>query len=185
MDTVMIKDIRQGMKNLNLTVIVLEVGNPVQIKEREVRTLKVADATACINLSLWDEPGHYLIPGDIVRLTKAHANVFRNCLTLYSGKTGDIDKLGEFCMVFNEQLNMSEPNMTFESGPSLPAVMNNGGPPPNSNNNGNKGGSRPQGKQVPPRFIEQTTTSSKPPPKINNSKPNRGGMKGMVRPERR
>ena len=55
--------------------------------------------------------------GDIVRLTKGYASVWRQCLTLYSGKNGDLHKIGEFCMVFNEQLNMSEPN------PALTAQM--------------------------------------------------------------
>lgn len=36
----------------------------------EVRTCKVADKTGCINLSVWDEPGTHIQPGDICRLTK-------------------------------------------------------------------------------------------------------------------
>jgi hypothetical protein len=72
--------------------------------------VSVADSTACMNVSIWDEPGTLLVPGDIVRLTKGYASVWRQCLTLYSGKNGDIQKIGEFCMVINEQLNMSEPN---------------------------------------------------------------------------
>lgn len=120
----MIKDMRAGMKNLNVMFIVLEVGHPTVTKEnREVRTFKVADATASINVSIWDEPGQLLSPGDIVRLSKAYVSVFRNCLTLYSAKTGEIQKIGEFCMVFNEQINMSEPN------PQLSAQLVNSQPP--------------------------------------------------------
>lgn len=33
---VMIKDIRPGMKNLTMTVIVLDIGPPVLVKDREV-----------------------------------------------------------------------------------------------------------------------------------------------------
>lgn len=114
LDTVHIKDLRPGLKNFSITFIVLDVGLPVPLKEnREVRTLKVSDSTACINLSLWDEPGAAISSGDIIRLTKAYAGVWRNALTLYSGKNGDIQKIGEFCMVFNEQINMSEPNMNL------------------------------------------------------------------------
>ncbi|XP_011495723.1 PREDICTED: SOSS complex subunit B homolog isoform X2 [Ceratosolen solmsi marchali] len=113
MEYVLIKDIRPGQKNINVVFIVLEVGHPTITKEnREVRTFKVADSTACMNVSIWDEPGTLLVPGDIVRLTKGYASVWRQCLTLYSGKNGDIQKIGEFCMVINEQLNMSEPNPT-------------------------------------------------------------------------
>jgi len=197
MEGIMIKDIRHGMKNLNLTFIILDVGNAVIVKEnREVRTVKVADASACINLSLWGESGQLLFPGDIVRLTKGYANIWRDCLTLYMGKAGDLDKIGEFSMVFNEQLNMSEPNLKLEGGPPIP--VNNG----NLANNGNRpiGGGAPRapanmisgppnlGKNIP-RF-----PPSDPPPnnpnkhnKLNNNgKPTRGGMKGnMVRSERR
>jgi len=120
--------------------IVLEVSHPTITKEnREVRTFKVADSTACMNVSIWDEPGQLLMPGDIVRLTKGYASMWRQCLTLYSGKTGDIQKIGEFCMVINEQINMSEPNM----GMVQQLVNQSGSGPPGSNvnnsitNNGN------------------------------------------------
>lgn len=140
MEYALIKDIRPGQKNINVVFIVLEVGHPTITKEnREVRTFKVADTTACMNVSIWDEPGQLLVPGDIVRLTKGYASVWRQCLTLYSGKTGDIQKIGEFCMVINEQLNMSEPNPAL--GQQL--VNQGGSGPPGSNvnnsitNNGN------------------------------------------------
>lgn len=139
MDYVMIKDIRPGQKNINVVFIILEVGPPTHTKEnREVRTFKVADGTACINVSIWDEPGQLLMPGDIVKLTKGYASVFRSCLTLYSGKTGDIQKISDFCMVYNEQLNMSEPNPNLSQ-----QLVNQGGHLANSNvnntitNNGN------------------------------------------------
>ncbi|KAM3955818.1 SOSS complex subunit B homolog [Aphomia sociella] len=110
---VQIKELKPGMKNINAVFIVLEVGPPTLTKEaREVRTLRVADATASVNLSVWDEPGALLQPGDIVRLTRGYASLWRAALTLYSGKSGDIQKVGEFCMLFNEQVNMSEPQPT-------------------------------------------------------------------------
>ncbi|CAH0390849.1 unnamed protein product [Bemisia tabaci] len=133
-NTVFVKDIHAGMKNINITFIVLDIGLPVTLKEgREVRSLKVADATACINLSLWDEPGQLLMPGDIVKLTKGYASIWRNCLTLYSGKNGDVEKLGDFCMVFNESLDMSLPtsnSVNQNSSCSFNSTVNNG----NSNN---------------------------------------------------
>ncbi|KAG6460515.1 hypothetical protein O3G_MSEX012025 [Manduca sexta] len=91
---VQIKDLKPGMKNINAVFIVLEVGPPTLTKEaREVRTLRVADATASVNLSVWDEPGALLQPGDIVRLTRGYASLWRAALTLYSGKSGDIQKV--------------------------------------------------------------------------------------------
>lgn len=135
--------------------IVLEVGVATLTKEsREVRTFKVADPTACINVSVWDEPGKLLVPGDIVRLTKGYASVWRNCLTLYSGKNGDIHKIGDFCLTFNEAVNMSEPNQqqqqqgvglgTILAAGGAAAMMNNGGGglgggQPNNGNNNQRG----------------------------------------------
>lgn len=113
LEYVQIKDLKPGMKSINAVFIVLEVGPPTLTKEqREVHTLRVADASASVNLSVWDEPGALLQPGDIVRLTRGYASLWRAALTLYSGKSGDIQKVGEFCMLFNEQVNMSEPQPT-------------------------------------------------------------------------
>ncbi|KAJ8866162.1 hypothetical protein PR048_033686 [Dryococelus australis] len=127
MEFIQIKDIRPGLKNINVVFIVLEVGPPTVTKEnREVRTFKVADTSASINVSIWDDPGQMLVPGDIVRLTKGYASVWRNCLTLYSGKTGEIQKIGEFCMVFNEQLNMSEPNLALTTQNNISLASSNG-----------------------------------------------------------
>ncbi|KAL1518029.1 hypothetical protein ABEB36_001715 [Hypothenemus hampei] len=135
MDTnyVLIKDMRPGLKNINVIFIVLEVGPVTLTKEnREVRTFKVADATACVNASVWDEAGQLLMPGDIVRLTKGYLSVWRNCLTLYTGKGGEMQKIGEFCMIFNEQNNVSEPNLFTP----VPSVQNNSLPINNGTNNG-------------------------------------------------
>ncbi|CAH1998065.1 unnamed protein product [Acanthoscelides obtectus] len=120
---------RPGLKNVNVVFIVLDVGPPTLTKEnREVRTFKVADQSACINASIWDEASQLLIPGDIVKLTKGYVSIWRNCLTLYTSKGGDLQKIGEFCMVFNEQHNMSEPSQAFPPtcGPPNSLTMNNG-----------------------------------------------------------
>ncbi|XP_076871410.1 nucleic acid binding protein 1b isoform X3 [Brachyhypopomus gauderio] len=70
----------------------------------------VADKSGSITLCVWDEVGALLQPGDIIRLTHGYASLFKGCLTLYIGRTGDLQKIGEFCMVFSEVPNFSEPN---------------------------------------------------------------------------
>lgn len=126
MDFKAIKDVRDGMKNINVMFIVLEVTAATKTKEnREVFSFKVADQSASINCSIWDEPGKLLQPGDIVRMMKCYASKWRGCLTLYSGKSGEITRMGDFCMIFNEQLNMSEP-MPLNSAPSILPTTNNG-----------------------------------------------------------
>uniref|UniRef100_A0A336KAW5 CSON010151 protein n=1 Tax=Culicoides sonorensis TaxID=179676 RepID=A0A336KAW5_CULSO len=147
-DCIMIKDIRPGLKNINVVFIVLEVGTMTLTKEnREVRTFKVADISASINVSVWDEPGKLLQPGDIVRLTKGYASIWRQSLTLYSGKNGEILKIGEFCMVFNESVNMSEPNHVATSPTVVPGLQTNPAVPVQGLNNGN-GGPIPVGSGV-------------------------------------
>ena len=86
-----------------------QVGRPNLTKDgREVRTVKVADKTGSINLSLWDEPGKLVQSGDIVRMTRAYLNVWKGCLTLYLGKGGELARVGDFCLVFAEQPFLSE-----------------------------------------------------------------------------
>lgn len=75
------------------------------------------------------------MPGDIVRLTKGYAAIWRQCLTLYSGKNGDILKIGDFCLTFNEHLNMSEPNPNLSMNQKNQNPINNGNVPNNGNNN--------------------------------------------------
>ncbi|XP_034473494.1 SOSS complex subunit B homolog [Drosophila innubila] len=123
-ECIAIKDIKPGLKNINVIFIVLEVGVATVTKEnREVRNFKVGDPTASINVSIWDEPGKLITPGDIVRLTKGYASIWRHCLTLYSGKNGEVFKVGEFCMIFNEALNMSEPKRADPQAPAPQAGM--------------------------------------------------------------
>ncbi|XP_064483564.1 SOSS complex subunit B1-like isoform X2 [Ornithodoros turicata] len=114
MDPTSIRDLKPGMKNLNIVFIVLDIGRPNTTKEgHEVRTCRVADRTGSINVSVWDEPGTCLQQGDICKLTKGYASLWKSCLTLYTGKGGDIQKIGEFCLPFSETPFMSEPNPEF------------------------------------------------------------------------
>ncbi|XP_004700614.1 SOSS complex subunit B1 isoform X1 [Echinops telfairi] len=122
-----VKDIKPGLKNLNLIFIVLETGRVTKTKDgHEVRTCKVADKTGSINISVWDDVGNLIQPGDIIRLTKGYASVFKGCLTLYTGRGGDLQKIGEFCMVYSEVPNFSEPNPEYstQQAPNK-AVQNN------------------------------------------------------------
>ncbi|XP_067843861.1 SOSS complex subunit B2-like [Heptranchias perlo] len=109
-----VKDIKPGMKNLNVIFIVLEIGRVTKTKDgHEVRSCKVADKTGSITISVWDEVGGLIQSGDIIRLTRGYASMWKNCLTLYTGRGGDLQKIGEFCMVYSEVPNFSEPNPEY------------------------------------------------------------------------
>lgn len=79
----------------------------------EVRSCKVADRTGSITISVWDEIGGLIQTGDIIRLTRGYASMWKGCLTLYTGRGGELQKIGEFCMVYSEVPNFSEPNPDY------------------------------------------------------------------------
>uniref|UniRef100_A0A3Q1FAQ2 SOSS complex subunit B2 n=1 Tax=Acanthochromis polyacanthus TaxID=80966 RepID=A0A3Q1FAQ2_9TELE len=107
----LIKDVKPGSKNLNIVFIVLEIGRVTKTKDgHEVRSCKVADKSGSIAISVWDELGSLIQPGDIIKLTRGYASIWKGCLTLYTGRGGDLQKIGEFCMVYSEVPNFSEPN---------------------------------------------------------------------------
>ncbi|XP_061413056.1 SOSS complex subunit B2-like isoform X1 [Lethenteron reissneri] len=111
---VFIKDIKAGLKNLNVVFIVLEIGRVTKTKDgHEVRSCKVADKTGSMTVSVWDDIGALIQGGDILRLTRGYATMWKGCLTLYTGRGGDLQKIGEFCMAFSEVPNFSEPNPDF------------------------------------------------------------------------
>ncbi|XP_004628672.1 SOSS complex subunit B2 isoform X1 [Octodon degus] len=115
---VFIKDIKAGQKNLNVVFIVLEIGRVTKTKDgHEVRSCKVADKTGSITISVWDEIGGLIQPGDIIRLTRGYASMWKGCLTLYTGRGGELQKIGEFCMVYSEVPNFSEPNPDYRGQP--------------------------------------------------------------------
>ncbi|XP_005876798.1 PREDICTED: SOSS complex subunit B1 isoform X1 [Myotis brandtii] len=179
-----VKDIKPGLKNLNLIFIVLETGRVTKTKDgHEVRTCKVADKTGSINISVWDDVGNLIQPGDIIRLTKGYASVFKGCLTLYTGRGGDLQKIGEFCMVYSEVPNFSEPNpeysaqqapnKTVQNDSSPAAPQPTAGPPAVSpasesqNGNGLSAPPGPGGGPHPPH-----APSHPPSTRITRSQPN-------------
>ncbi|CAG2108676.1 unnamed protein product [Medioppia subpectinata] len=110
-----IRDLKHGMKSISLIAIVLEVGRPNTTKDdHEIRTCKIADRSGSINVCVWDEPGLHLQSGDICRVVKGYTSLWKGSLTLYTGKVGKIQKISDFCLVFSEMPNMSEPNPEFQ-----------------------------------------------------------------------
>uniref|UniRef100_A0A8C5RV84 SOSS complex subunit B2 n=1 Tax=Laticauda laticaudata TaxID=8630 RepID=A0A8C5RV84_LATLA len=124
-----IKDIKPGLKNVNVVFIVLEIGRVTKTKDgHEVRACKVADKTGSITISVWDELGSLIQPGDIIRLTKGYASLWKGCLTLYTGRGGDLQKIGEFCMVYSEVPNFSEPSSDHPGQPNKVVGLSHAAP---------------------------------------------------------
>lgn len=110
--------------NLNLTFIVLEKGALSRIGEAGpvVSVALVADATAAVHLQLWGQECEFFNPGDIVRLTNGVFSFHKTNLVLRAGKKGSLEKMGEFTMVFSENVNMSK--LQWLQDPSNPKVWN-------------------------------------------------------------
>ncbi|XP_056107979.1 SOSS complex subunit B2 isoform X1 [Rhinichthys klamathensis goyatoka] len=133
---ILIKDVKAGSKNLNIVFIVLEIGRVTKTKDgHEVRSCRVADKSGSIAISVWDELGSLIQPGDIIRLTRGYASMWKGCLTLYTGRGGDLQKIGEFCMVYSEIPNFSEPNpeLLGQANQHNKMVKQRGNSPPNQN----------------------------------------------------
>ncbi|XP_056284237.1 SOSS complex subunit B2 isoform X4 [Pseudoliparis swirei] len=134
----LLKDVKPGSKNLNIVFIVLEIGRVTKTKDgHEVRSCKVADKSGSIAISVWDELGSLIQAGDIIKLTRGYASIWKGCLTLYTGRGGDLQKIGEFCMVYSEVPNFSEPNLELvtnqQNKSGKPDQSQRGNSPPNQN----------------------------------------------------
>ncbi|XP_046323674.2 SOSS complex subunit B2-like, partial [Marmota monax] len=98
----------------NVVFIVLEIGRVTKTKVgHDVRSCKVADKTGSITISVWDEIGGLIQPGDIIWLTQGYTSMWKGCLILYTGRGGELQKIVEFCMVYSEVPNFSEPNPDY------------------------------------------------------------------------
>ncbi|XP_044072935.1 SOSS complex subunit B2 isoform X2 [Siniperca chuatsi] len=153
----LIKDVKPGSKNLNIVFIVLEIGRVTKTKDgHEVRSCKVADKSGSIAISVWDELGSLIQPGDIIKLTRGYASIWKGCLTLYTGRGGDLQKIGEFCMVYSEVPNFSEPNPELLAQPN----QQNKSGKPDQNQRGNSPPNQNSGNGAMPPFAN----NNNPPP---------------------
>lgn len=117
MEITLIKDLKVGLRNVNVIFIVLEVGQKTVLAKdgTEIRNCKIADRSASIALSIWGPLGNYIQPGDICRLYRGFVASWKGTPTLYVGKGGELTKSGEFCLIFNESINMSDPAQNKET----------------------------------------------------------------------
>lgn len=110
-----IKDLRPGMTGIDVVFIVLEAEEKQPNKPKHhIHDFKVADKTASINATIWGEAGGLLNAGDIVRLTNSYTTLWNGCLRLCNNKYGEVQKIDEFCMLFSEEIDMSDPEQYYK-----------------------------------------------------------------------
>jgi hypothetical protein len=88
-----IKDLRTGMKHVNLKAKILEVAEPKHVVTRygnhaSVAKALIADETGKIKLCLWNGQIAAVSAGDIVQIENAQVSAFRGERQLSIGKTG-------------------------------------------------------------------------------------------------
>jgi hypothetical protein len=92
-----IKDLRVGMKKVNLKADVLEIARPTLVFTRfgnyaSVANALIADETGRIKLCLWNEQINSISVGDTVRIGNASTSSFRGERQLRIGKKGTLSK---------------------------------------------------------------------------------------------
>ncbi len=90
-----IKDLRDGMKRVNIEATVMEKGTPRQVMSREGETLSVADArvedeSGNIKLTLWNEQIALVNLNDIVRIENGYITSYKGEIQLNIGKFGKL-----------------------------------------------------------------------------------------------
>ncbi|MGB9854148.1 MAG: hypothetical protein ACPLRY_05005 [Candidatus Bathyarchaeales archaeon] len=95
-----IKDLRNGMKQVNLKAKVLEVAKPVLVFTRfgnyaSVANALLADETGTIKLCLWNQQMSSIFVGATVQIENARVSTFRGEKQLRIGKNGKLSIIKE------------------------------------------------------------------------------------------
>ena len=93
-----IRDLRAGMKRVNLKAEVLEIPKPSQVHTQFGNTVMVVNAlvgddTGKIKLCLWEGQINSIAVDDVIELKNAQVCVFRGEKQLRLGKNGSLSKL--------------------------------------------------------------------------------------------
>jgi replication factor A1 len=93
-----IKDLRTGMKKVNLKAKVLEIARPILVFTRfgnyaSVANALITDETGTIKLCLWNEQINSVSEGDTVQIENANVSTFRGERQLRIGKKGVLSEV--------------------------------------------------------------------------------------------
>lgn len=124
-------NLRAGMRGVDVRFILLE-RRAAPFRTDSGHTLHpwlVADDSASIELTLYDEHGEVFRGGDIVRIINGYCSLHRNILKLYVGTHGQVHRVGEFTMRYVEEPNMSQQASQPSSRPRESLRSGNEEPP--------------------------------------------------------
>jgi ssDNA-binding replication factor A large subunit len=90
-----IKDLRVGMKRVNIKARVIEASQPRVVATRfgfyaNVTNVLVTDETGTIQLPLWNKPIDEISAGDLIQVENANVIAFRGVRQLKVGRSGKV-----------------------------------------------------------------------------------------------
>ena len=100
--SVLVQDLRHGMKKVNLEAKVLEIPTPSTVQTRYGNSAKVTNAwiedeTGRVKLCLWNEQAELFNVGDTVQIKNASVSTFKGERQLRLGKNGTATVLQANC----------------------------------------------------------------------------------------
>ena len=126
-----VKDLTENSKNVNATLKVIETGETKEIQSKfgakRVSEVKVADATGCIILSLWDDQIGKIAVGDTISIQNGYISVVRNSMRLNIGKYGKMLLSEEPLTEVNTENNVSDRHVEQPERPRSSGGFNRGG----------------------------------------------------------
>jgi replication factor A1 len=94
--SVKIKELRDGMKRVNVQATVTEKSDPREVMSRfkdqtyRVATATIADETGTVRLTLWNDQIEMVKVNDKVRIENGYVTSFRGEIQLNAGKFGTL-----------------------------------------------------------------------------------------------
>jgi len=111
---VKVDSLKRIIRNVNVTVKVVAVGEPRSITSRRddsvhrVAEALVGDETGCVLLNLWDDKISALTKGDVVEVKNGYTSLFRGFLRLNIGRRGAAEKVEREIGEVNTENNLSK-----------------------------------------------------------------------------
>jgi len=98
-DFVNVDALKPSLRKVNVTVKVVDIGEPLSITSRKDYTVHrvaealVGDETGCVLLNLWDDQINAFNKGDVIEIKNGYTSLFRGFLRLNIGRRGTAEKV--------------------------------------------------------------------------------------------
>jgi len=117
-DSTLIRDLRHGMKNVNVNAVVLEIQKP-QLLHTQYGTIVsltnvwIADETGKVKLCVWGERGSSLAVDNVVQIKAASVRVFRGERRLIVGRSGTFSMMQNSHAILETQPTTIAQNIVY------------------------------------------------------------------------